>query len=245
MFNEDAAPREEAAILYPNRDAGKTPQKGSNHDQYPPGPNSSAGRRGTRSSPIPWSDSEDSEDVDEFVPKTPVKTPRTKGFASPGQGGPATAMREMVMNTPSTVESSRRAYKFQEAMNTPPIPRPNFRQVPPTPKTPTAHRSSLNPRVVNTPSSTMHSAIPQTPATPGSDKPIDLILDVFAILSRAGISLDNQSQAELEDLLSKAMRKTQGYVKAQVSPCNVSLQNLTNLCDFSIQSGRGKTSSEK
>lgn len=207
------------------RDAGKTPQKDSCHNPYPPEPSSS---------PIPWSDSED-ETVGESVLKTPVKTPRTTGFASPGQGGPATAIRNMAMNTPTTAESSRRAYKFQEAMNTPPVPRPNFGQAPPTPKTPTAHRrSSLNPEVMRTPSSATQSAIPQTPSTSGSDKPIDLVTDVSEILSRAGVSLDDKTQAELQDLLSKSMRKTQGYIKAQVLPCTIGLLNCTNVCSFYI-----------
>jgi len=229
LFNEDAAPREEAAILFPNRDAGKTPQKDLRHNMYPPGPSSSKGRQRNDPSPIPWSESED-EGIDEFIPKTPVKTPRTTGFASPGQGGPATAMRNMAMNTPNTAEGSRRAYKFQQAMNTPPVPRPNFGQAPDTPKTPSAHRSNPNPQVMTTPSSNMQSAMPQTPVTPGSDKPIDLVTDVSTILSRAGISLDDQTQTELENLLSKAMRKTQGYVKAQVLPWNMLVHETLLTC---------------
>lgn len=227
MFNKDAGPREEAAILYPKQDAttgnvGKTPQRGSRRVSNSPDADPSKRRPRAGSSPIPWSDSEE-ETTGEPIPKTPQKTPRTTGFASPGQGGPATAMRNMAMNTPTTAESSRRAYKFQEAMNTPPVPRPNFGQAPPAPKTPTAHRSNLNSNIMTTPSSTTQSAMPQTPATPGGGQPIDLVTDVFAILAGAGVSLDDKVQIQLQDLLSKSVRKTQGYIRAYVLCGNVYL----------------------
>lgn len=169
-----------------------------------------------RSSPIPWSDSDEDTPDDS---RTARKTPRTSDFASPGKGGPASAFKKLVMNTPSKTPQRRRQIVDDEEADDDdvddkptPIPRPNFGIIPPTPQTPHVRAMGVSADFFTT---------PRTPQTPGreSDKPVDIVKDVFVLLKKNGVELEEEKADELRNLLSRAQMKTQGYLKAYVSSC--------------------------